>query len=95
MQSSNESEAGKSGNDLAGAVSVTVHTVLGVLLSIRHLMPLLDTTSDCSRRKITGVRANSAEPDVYVDLVLTVKVITYAIVPLLQLILLSFLHQVY
>ena len=94
MQSSDESEAGKGGNDVAGVVGVSVHTVLGVLLSIRHLMPLLDATSDCCRRKITGVRAKSAEPDVYVDLVLTIKVITDAFVPLLQLIWLSFFHQV-
>jgi len=75
-QLSSKTEPGKASNDVTSVEGVSVYTVLGVLLSLRHLMPLLDTTSDCCRRKtVGGVRAKSAEPDVYVDLMLTVKVI--------------------
>ena len=73
VQSSNE--ANETGKPRIDTVGESVQTVLGVLLSVRYLMPLLDTTSDSSRPKRTGVVSGKAnESDAYVDLALTVKV---------------------
>jgi hypothetical protein len=67
-------EVGKQGEDALNVASDDTHSIMGVLLALRHLMPLLESASDSNDRKNNRVGVKSNEPDARVNLALTVKV---------------------
>lgn len=67
-------EVSKQNEDAQNVANEDVHMVMGVLLALRHLMPLLDSASDSNVHKKTRVGVKQSEPDAHIDLALTVKV---------------------